>query len=77
MRSSESTAPRRRLARPRNNIPAPYGPNSVVITDGTVMAGSVTFHAGEHHLFDPNGKWLGSFKSRAEAMRAAPMRRRS
>jgi hypothetical protein len=76
MRSSESTAARRRLARPRN-IPAPGGPNSVVITDGQDVAGSITFHAGEHHLFDPNGKWLGSFKSRVEAMRAAPTRRRS
>ena len=76
MRSSESTAARRRLAG-RRNIPTPNGPNSVVITDGTVIAGSVTFHAGEHHLFSPSGKWLGAYPSRQAAMHAAPMRRRS
>jgi hypothetical protein len=52
--------------------PQPYGPNSVVITDGTVTAGSVTFHAGEHHLFDPNGRWLGSYPTRAAALAALP-----
>jgi hypothetical protein len=58
----------------RRNISRPHGPNSVVITDGQVVAGSVTFAAGEHHLFDPSGKWLGAYPSRAEAMRAAPTR---
>jgi hypothetical protein len=76
MRSSESTAPRQRLARPCN-IPAPDGPNSVVITDGQDIAGSITFHAGQHYLFSPSGEWLGAYPSRAEAMRAAPTRRRS
>lgn len=71
MRSSESTAARRRLARPRN-IPAPHGPGSVSFYDGQDFAGSVTFHAGEHHLFDHSGRWLGSYPTRAAALAALP-----
>jgi hypothetical protein len=39
--------------------------------DGTTV-GSITFHAGEHRLFSPDGQWLASYPTRQQAMRAAP-----
>jgi hypothetical protein len=71
MHLSTSTPGRRRLAG-RRKIPTPHGPGSVTISDGQDVAGSVTFHAGEHHLFGPTDQYLGSFKSRAAAVAALP-----
>ena len=52
--------------------PKAYGPKSLVVTDGQVTIASITPDDNGFHLFDANGKLIGSYPSRAEAIAAIP-----
>ena len=58
-------------------IPSPTAPGFLSLYDGQSLLATYVERDGAHFLFDSSGVLVGSFKSRAEAMRAAPMRRRS
>ena len=71
--SDASRADRDRRGRSRLLDPT----TGLAVYDGVVLVAAITFAEGKHHLFDPSGRWLGSFPSQQAAMRAAPALRGS
>ena len=68
---STSTTGRRRLAG-RREIPSPTAAGFLSLYDGQTLLATYVERDGSHFLFDSSGVLIGSFKSRAAAMRAIP-----
>lgn len=62
----------RRRGRAPRPIPSPTAPGFLSLYDGQSLLATYVERDGSHFLFDSSGVLIGSFKSRAAAMRAIP-----
>lgn len=59
-------------AKLNDGIPDPLAPDSLTVTDGHEMVGTIVRRDGSHFAFDADGTLIGEYATRAEAMRALP-----